>query len=86
MQRPRLMLADEPVASLDPAAGERVMGLLREIAVQERLTVIVALHQLDYASRFADRIVGLTGGRVTLDIPAVECCAPRLELLYEKTA
>ncbi|HTE61183.1 MAG TPA: phosphonate ABC transporter ATP-binding protein [Solirubrobacteraceae bacterium] len=82
MQRPRLLLADEPVASLDPAAATNVMGILRDIAVDERLTVIVALHQLDYARQFADRIVGLSGGRVALDEPAWECAEPRLQLLY----
>lgn len=82
MQRPRILLADEPVASLDPAAGLRVMGLLREIAADEELTVIVALHQLDYARRFADRVVGLTGGRVTVDARASDCDAPSLDALY----
>jgi phosphonate transport system ATP-binding protein len=82
MQRPRLLLADEPVASLDPAAGTNVMGILRDIAVDEQLTVIVALHQLDYARQFADRMVGLCGGRVALDEPAWECEEPRLQLLY----
>ncbi|HWV86281.1 MAG TPA: ATP-binding cassette domain-containing protein [Capillimicrobium sp.] len=82
MQRPRLLLADEPVASLDPAASARVMGILRDIAVDERLTVVVALHQLDHAREFADRIVGLSGGRVTLDEPARQIEMPRLELLY----
>jgi phosphonate transport system ATP-binding protein len=82
MQRPRLLLADEPVASLDPAAATKVMGILRDIAVDEQLTVIVALHQLDYARQFADRMVGLSGGRVTLDEPAWECEEPRLQHLY----
>ena len=82
MQRPRLLLADEPVASLDPAAGARVMTVLREVAAEGELTVIVALHQLDYARQFADRIVGLSDGRVTLDMPAGQCEPRRLELLY----
>lgn len=86
MQRPCLVLADEPVASLDPSAGLLVMTLLREIAEREGLPVIVALHQLDYARRFADRVVGLADGRVTLDSPMGACDAVRLDRLYAKTA
>ena len=69
MQLPRLMLADEPVASLDPATAERALGLLQEICRTDGITAIVSLHQVDLARRFADRIVGLNGGRVVFDGP-----------------
>ena len=66
-QRPRMMLADEPVASLDPAASERILALLGEICRQDRIPAVVSLHQLDYARMFADRIVGLSHGEVVFD-------------------
>jgi phosphonate transport system ATP-binding protein len=82
MQRPRLILADEPVASLDPVAGVEIMELLREVAVERRLTVIAALHQLDYAIRFTGRIVGLQGGRLRLDRSSEACLTDDLVGIY----
>lgn len=82
MQRPTLVLADEPVASLDPAGGVAIMALLREVAAEQAMTVVVTLHQLDFARRFADRVVGLRGGRVELDQPASCCEASTLDELY----
>ncbi len=69
MQAPRLLLADEPVASLDPATAEAVMTLLHGICKTDRLTAVVSLHQVELARRYADRIVGLKGGRVVFDGP-----------------
>ncbi|MBW0119660.1 phosphonate ABC transporter ATP-binding protein, partial [Pseudonocardia abyssalis] len=66
-QRARVVLADEPVSALDPAAAEQVLALLTELAHVERLAVLAVLHQPDLARRHADRIVGLRGGRVVLD-------------------
>jgi phosphonate transport system ATP-binding protein len=68
-QQPTLMLADEPVASLDPATALRVMTLLHDICRQDGLTAVVSLHQVDLARRFADRIVGIAGGRIVFDGP-----------------
>jgi phosphonate transport system ATP-binding protein len=69
VQAPQLVLADEPVASLDPATADRVLGLLHAIARQDGLTAVVSLHQLDFARRYADRIIGLAGGAVVFDGP-----------------
>ncbi|WP_117104757.1 ATP-binding cassette domain-containing protein, partial [Klebsiella pneumoniae] len=55
-QQPAIILADEPVASLDPATSVRVLGLLRDICKEDGITAIVSLHQLEYARRFADRV------------------------------
>jgi phosphonate transport system ATP-binding protein len=82
MQQPTLILADEPVASLDPVAGVEVMELLADIAAERGLTVIAALHQLDYALRYTQRIVGLQDGRLTLDRPAATCDAEQLNEIY----
>ena len=67
IQQPRLMLADEPVASLDPHTAESVLQLLHDICKTDHLTAVVSLHQIDFAKRFADRIVGLSQGRVVFD-------------------
>ena len=70
IQRPTVLLADEPVASLDPRSSAGVIELLAEISREENLTVICSLHQVQTALSFADRIVGLNAGRVVLDRPA----------------
>ena len=70
LQEPALVIADEPVASLDPDATEEVMVLLRELARERGLAVVCVLHQLDVARSFADRIIGMRAGRVVLDEPA----------------
>jgi len=70
MQNPEILLADEPVASLDPESSDQVMTLLREIALDSSLTVVCSLHQVDLALAWGQRIVGLRHGRVVLDTPA----------------
>jgi phosphonate transport system ATP-binding protein len=69
VQEPTLLLADEPVASLDPVTGERILTLLHRICREDGLTAAISLHQVEYARRFADRIIGLRGGRVVFDGP-----------------
>lgn len=72
MQRPTVLLADEPVASLDPENAGVVMDLLFRVCMEDKLTVVCTLHQVDLALGWAHRIVGLRGGRKVLDRPAVE--------------
>jgi phosphonate transport system ATP-binding protein len=66
-QEPTLVLGDEPVASLDPMNGALVMTTLRDVATRAGLTVIATLHHVDYARRYADRILGLRDGRLVFD-------------------
>jgi len=66
-QRPKVILADEPVASLDPKTSRSVLGLLREASRESGITVICNLHQVDYAMEFGERIVGVAGGRIVFD-------------------
>lgn len=68
-QEPRLILADEPVASLDMMNGALVMETLRRIASEAGLTVITNLHHVEYARRYTDRVVGLCAGQVVFDGP-----------------
>jgi phosphonate transport system ATP-binding protein len=67
MQQPQLLLADEPVASLDPESSAQVLELLLKVATEDKMTVIVTLHQVELALGWAHRIVGLRDGRVVLD-------------------
>ncbi|NDA97273.1 MAG: hypothetical protein EBY08_05250, partial [Actinobacteria bacterium] len=71
MQHPKIMLADEPVASLDPESSAQVLELLLRVATEEKMTVIVTLHQVELAVGWANRIVGLRDGRIVLDRSAV---------------
>jgi phosphonate transport system ATP-binding protein len=66
-QQPRLILADEPVASLDPQTSRKVLQYLHDASRDLGITVLCNLHQVDYAREFADRIVGLSQGRVVFD-------------------
>jgi phosphonate transport system ATP-binding protein len=67
MQQPKVILADEPIASLDPLNAKIVMDALRDINQREGLTVVTNLHTLDTARAYCDRIVGMAGGRVVFD-------------------
>ncbi|MFB6178052.1 MAG: phosphonate ABC transporter ATP-binding protein [Halobaculum sp.] len=67
VQQPDLLLADEPVASLDPASAETVMGYLREAAEERGLTALASLHQVNIARKFGQRFVGLRDGQKVFD-------------------
>ncbi|MDJ0722227.1 MAG: phosphonate ABC transporter ATP-binding protein [Desulfobacterales bacterium] len=67
MQKPKMVLADEPIASLDPLSAEKVMTSLREIRTRDKLTVICNLHTLDTARTYCDRIIGMHKGRIVFD-------------------
>jgi phosphonate transport system ATP-binding protein len=85
-QAPTMILADEPVASLDPATAERVLALLHEICRQDGLSAIVSLHQVELARRFADRIIGIGGGRVVYDGPPEDLDEVVISRIYGGTA
>ncbi|NKY41887.1 phosphonate ABC transporter ATP-binding protein [Nocardia cerradoensis] len=86
VQDPRVVLADEPVASLDPGSSERVLSLLRSLARQDKRTVFVSLHQVDLAGRFCDRIVALGNGRVIMDSAPGEITPATWDELYATAA
>jgi phosphonate transport system ATP-binding protein len=81
-QQSRLILADEPVASLDPAAADNVLSLLSSIARERGIAVLCSLHQTELALRFADRIVAMRRGRVVLDVAARDTDAGQLTAVY----
>jgi phosphonate transport system ATP-binding protein len=85
-QEPRIVLGDEPVASLDVANGSLVMDTLRRIASDTGVTVITTLHHVDYARRYADRILGFRRGRLVFDGPPDELGDAALEMIFGDAA
>jgi phosphonate transport system ATP-binding protein len=69
VQKPRVILADEPMASLDPALSEAVLAQLQGISDEDGITVVISLHVLDLARRYSRRVIGLRSGRVAYDGP-----------------
>lgn len=67
---PRLLIADEPAASLDPVAGREVMALFARLAADHGITLLFTSHDMTHAMEFADRVVALKNGRVFCDLPA----------------
>jgi phosphonate transport system ATP-binding protein len=86
MQQPELMLADEPVASLDPATSHSVMKYLEEINRRDRITVICSLHFLSLARRYGTRVVALKAGRVAFDGSPAEIDERRFKEIYGEEA
>ena len=81
-QKPGLIVADEPVASLDPSASAGVLDLLRGIARSEGVAVVCSLHQVPFARTYADRIIGLLNGRVVTDVPTAKFNDAAFHRLY----
>ncbi|MCB1743685.1 MAG: phosphonate ABC transporter ATP-binding protein [Gammaproteobacteria bacterium] len=81
-QQARLILADEPIASLDPASAEQVMQLLREINRKDGVTVIVSLHQIEHALKHCPRVIALKSGEVVFDGPTSAIDQSTLGELY----
>lgn len=82
VQRARVLLADEPIASLDPESSRNVMETLRDLNRNDGLTVVVTLHQVDYALAFCPRTIALKHGRVVFDGPSAELTPSFLKQLY----
>jgi phosphonate transport system ATP-binding protein len=81
-QRPRVLLADEPIASLDPEAAEEIMRLLQKLARAENLAVLCVLHQVELAYMYADRVIGIRAGRMAFDLPRAEVSRETVRQLY----
>ena len=86
LQRPAVLLADEPVASLDPEAAHEIMRLLRQLAHEQNLAVLCVLHQVDLAFAYADRVVGMREGRVAFDRPRPDLSMDEVNHLYAARA
>jgi phosphonate transport system ATP-binding protein len=81
-QQAEVILADEPIASLDPESARKVMEILADINRRDGKTVVVTLHQVDYAIRYCPRAVALKGGRIHFDGRGEELCGQFLNELY----
>ncbi len=84
MQRPQLILADEPDASLDPQSGEDVMRLLLALVRQDGLSLLMISHRLEHTLAFSDRILGLAQGGITLDISTARADAAQLRHFFDR--
>lgn len=84
MQRPQIILADEPDASLDPQSGEEVMRILSGLARQDRLTLIFISHRMEHTLEFSDHILGLQDGRIVMDSPTAHTDAARLRRFFDR--
>lgn len=84
MQQPTLLLADEPVASLDPESSAQVMDMLFRIVVEDQLTVICTLHQVELAMGWANRIVGLRDGQMVLDRAVTDLAEDEVMDVYRR--
>jgi phosphonate transport system ATP-binding protein len=82
MQDPRIILADEPIASLDPMNAQLVMETLKKINVEDGRMIITNLHTLDTARRYCDRVIGLRDGRVVFDGPAHQLTTEAAREIY----
>ena len=82
VQQARMLLADEPIASLDPSSARRVMETLAQINREDGMTVVVSLHQVEYARRYCPRTIALKDGEIAFDGPSVALSNAALHDLY----
>lgn len=83
VQDPKIILADEPVASLDPARAEDVLFLLNKISDKDNKTLITTLHSVDYALKFYNRIIGLKDGIIVIDKPVSDITINEINMMYK---
>lgn len=83
LQRPKLLLADEPIASLDPLSANIVMQQLHMVSSEKKLTCIVNLHQVEYAKKYATRIIGIKKGKVVFDGIPSQLSDEMVRYIYE---
>ena len=82
MQEPKLLLADEPTSSLDPKTSVEIMQLLSDVGRARGIPVLINMHDVELAKRFADRIIGMSGGRVIFDGPPAALSDDVLKQIY----
>ena len=82
MQQPKVILADEPIASLDPLNAKVVMDSLQDINLREGITVITNLHTLDTARAYCGRIIGMAAGKVVFDGPPEDLTRDAVRMVY----
>jgi phosphonate transport system ATP-binding protein len=83
MQRPAIILADEPVASLDPRLSRLVLDILKRVCREDGITALVSLHTLELTREYADRVVGLRAGEIVFDGLTAKLNAAEVEAIYQ---
>ncbi|MFC5067051.1 phosphonate ABC transporter ATP-binding protein [Flaviflagellibacter deserti] len=86
VQRAEIIVADEPIASLDPKSAKRVMEILSKLNRTQGITLLVSLHQVDYARAYFDRVIAMRAGEVVFDGPAAKLTPAFLTELYGASA
>ena len=82
IQEPKIVLCDEPIASLDPNASKVIMDYLKSITMELNITCIVNLHQVEIARSYSDRIIGLSKGGIVFDGPSYRLSTDSTDLIY----
>ncbi|ODN70618.1 phosphonate ABC transporter ATP-binding protein [Methylobrevis pamukkalensis] len=82
VQEARILIADEPISALDPSSARRVMDVLADINTQDNITVLVSLHQVEYARRYCKRTIAMRDGRIVYDGPSTALSNAFLAELY----
>ena len=83
MQKPKLILCDEPIASLDPKSSKVIMDHLKKINQTKKITCLVNLHQVDVAVKYSERIIGVSGGRIVYDGPSCQLTTGMIHEIYQ---
>jgi phosphonate transport system ATP-binding protein len=86
IQSPKLLLCDEPIASLDPNASKVIMDHLQSISKEMNITCIVNLHQVDVARKYSDRVIGLNSGHVVYDGDSEALTSEKIHVIYGSEA
>jgi phosphonate transport system ATP-binding protein len=84
MQQPAIILADEPVSSLDPNLSRVVLDILKRVCREDGITALVSLHTLDLTREYADRVIGLKDGQIFFDGPTQELSNVVVDSVYEQ--
>lgn len=82
IQNPKMILCDEPIASLDPSSSKVIMDQLKDISVEKGITCLVNLHQVEVAIKYSDRIIGVNSGQVVFDGPSQELSSDTIYAIY----
>lgn len=82
IQNPKMLLCDEPIASLDPNSSKVIMDQIKKINEELNITCILNLHQVDVAMKYSNRIIGINGGRIVFDGPPSELTKDKIHEIY----
>ena len=85
MQQPAIILADEPVASLDPRLSRVVLDILKRVCREDGITALVSLHTLELTREYADRVIGLTQGQIFFDGPTRDLSGTIVDSVYQRS-